>query len=259
MDEERFDPILLSIAQNIGQNHGGIDELLDVFLGFLRRKTDAFNPPGGFPQLEASFVAALKRQYDIGQHTLAAKKSAAPAGTKRRAEAPAAAPAKAEVPVIEMSADGSFDATVVPRTAPATTAAAAPPAPSVQAPVTVPRSAAAPAPAEPAEPAATEVAAPGSAASAAPAGGAGGAAEEDAPPRGLPGNGGSTDRYSWSQTLDDLQVALPLPTGTRAKDIVCDIKAKAIKAGRLRGGGGSSSSSRRHSFLILTSSHPPAR
>lgn len=244
MDEERFDPILLSIAQNIGQNHGGIDELLDVFLGFLRRKTDAFNPPGGFPQLETSFVAALKRQYDIGQRSLAAKKSAAPAGTKRRAEAPAVpAPAKAEVPIIEMSADGSFDATVVPRAAPA----AAVSAPPVPAPVTVLHPAAAPA--VPAEPAATEVAAPGSAAaSAAPAGGAGGA-EEDAPPRGLPGNGGSTDRYSWSQTLDDLQVALPLPAGTRAKDIVCDIKAKAIKA---RGGG------RAVAYDVPSSSLPPS-
>jgi hypothetical protein len=72
--EERFDGVLLSIAQvpllkptecslwansnsfrfalqNISKEHGGIAELLDVFLGFLRRKTDAFNPPGGFPQL----------------------------------------------------------------------------------------------------------------------------------------------------------------------------------------------------------------
>jgi hypothetical protein len=38
-EDERFDAMLLSIAQQ----HQGIDNLLDTFCGFLRRKTDFFS------------------------------------------------------------------------------------------------------------------------------------------------------------------------------------------------------------------------
>ena len=61
--EEQFDALLLGIASRTS----GIDDLLDVFLGFMRRKSDAFNPPGGYPQLETAFVAALKRQYGLAE------------------------------------------------------------------------------------------------------------------------------------------------------------------------------------------------
>lgn len=116
-----------------------------------------------------------------------------------------------------MSADGSFDATALPAALPASPAPA-PPAvasPAASATSTVTASAST---------AASGVAAAGG-------GGEGGAQEEQ---RGLPGNGGSTDRYTWTQTLDDLQVSFTLPPGTRAKDVQCEIKARAVKASRAR-------------------------
>lgn len=42
--DERFDGMLLGMAQSQAT---GIDGMLDVFFGFLRRKTDFFVGPGG--------------------------------------------------------------------------------------------------------------------------------------------------------------------------------------------------------------------
>jgi CS domain len=45
------------------------------------------------------------------------------------------------------------------------------------------------------------------------------------------GNGGKTDRYEWAQTLGELSVTVPLPPGTKSRDIVCTISRKRLKAG----------------------------
>lgn len=37
------------------------------------------------------------------------------------------------------------------------------------------------------------------------------------------GNGGKTDRYTWTQTLSELSVAFPLPGGLRSRDVVVDV------------------------------------
>ena len=34
------------------------------------------------------------------------------------------------------------------------------------------------------------------------------------------GNGGSTSRYVWTQTLEEVTVHVPIPDGLRAKDLV---------------------------------------
>ena len=58
MEEEKFDGLLMTVAQ---QCRGGIDELLDTFLSFLRRRTDFYTgaPP---EQVEATVLAAVRRQ-----------------------------------------------------------------------------------------------------------------------------------------------------------------------------------------------------
>lgn len=38
-----------------------------------------------------------------------------------------------------------------------------------------------------------------------------------------PGNGGCTDRYVWTQQLGELAVQVPVPIGTRSRDLVVDI------------------------------------
>jgi hypothetical protein len=37
------------------------------------------------------------------------------------------------------------------------------------------------------------------------------------------GNGGRTDRYVWSQQLGELWVNVPVPIGTRSRDLTVDI------------------------------------
>ena len=36
-------------------------------------------------------------------------------------------------------------------------------------------------------------------------------------------NGGTTERFSWEQTLSDVAIQVPMPEGTRARDVVCTI------------------------------------
>jgi hypothetical protein len=45
------------------------------------------------------------------------------------------------------------------------------------------------------------------------------------------GNGGDYETYSWTQTLAEVTLAIPVPVGTKARFVACDIKSKHIKAG----------------------------
>merc|ERR1719171_1590835 len=55
--------------------------------------------------------------------------------------------------------------------------------------------------------------------------------EEDdgAPPP--EGNGGKTDKYTWTQTLSNLEVFVPIEPGTKAKQITCDIGVSTLTVG----------------------------
>eukprot|EP00871_Galdieria_phlegrea_P000013 jgi/Galph1/1011/GphlegSOOS_G5753.1 len=43
------------------------------------------------------------------------------------------------------------------------------------------------------------------------------------------GNGGQTDSYMWTQTLQDVTLVVPVPPGTLAKSILCDVQKKRLK------------------------------
>ncbi|CEG48892.1 Nuclear distribution protein NUDC [Plasmopara halstedii] len=58
--------------------------------------------------------------------------------------------------------------------------------------------------------------------------------EEDSGPP-LVGNGGQTDKYVWTQTLQEAQVNFAVPEGTKSRQIDVDIRAKKLRVG-LRGG-----------------------
>lgn len=47
----------------------------------------------------------------------------------------------------------------------------------------------------------------------------------------LPGNGGATDKYTWTQTLGEVTVSIPLPPGTRAKQLDVRLKGGSVYAG----------------------------
>jgi hypothetical protein len=43
------------------------------------------------------------------------------------------------------------------------------------------------------------------------------------------GNGSSTDKYRWTQTLSDVEVRVPVPAGSKAKQLVVDFKPTHLK------------------------------
>ena len=51
--------------------------------------------------------------------------------------------------------------------------------------------------------------------------------EDKTPPP--PGNGGKTDLYVWTQTLSELNVNIPMPSGTKAKMLEVDIRNTHLK------------------------------
>jgi hypothetical protein len=41
--------------------------------------------------------------------------------------------------------------------------------------------------------------------------------------------GGKTDKYNWTQGEEDVTITVPLPAGTRGRDIQCVIKPDSLK------------------------------
>jgi len=42
-------------------------------------------------------------------------------------------------------------------------------------------------------------------------------------------NGGVTDVYRWSQQIMNVDIQIKIPSGTRAREVICDIKNKHLK------------------------------
>lgn len=49
-------------------------------------------------------------------------------------------------------------------------------------------------------------------------------------------NGGVTSRYTWTQSLDDVMIHIPVPDGTRSKDVACRITATTLSVALCTGG-----------------------
>ena len=45
------------------------------------------------------------------------------------------------------------------------------------------------------------------------------------------GNGYDHEKYSWTQTLQEVTVQIKIPEGTKSRMVACDIKSKSFKAG----------------------------
>ena len=81
MEEGRFDPLLLNIAQQCQ----GIDDLLEVFLSFLRRKTD-FYTGATADKVEDTVRYAVQKQMALADSTKQEQRQAREAEEKRRQE-----------------------------------------------------------------------------------------------------------------------------------------------------------------------------
>eukprot|EP00052_Salpingoeca_macrocollata_P005675 m.48950 g.48950 ORF g.48950 m.48950 type:complete len:408 (-) comp14996_c0_seq2:20-1243(-) len=206
MSDERFDGILLSLAQQLT---GGIDQLLEVFFSFLYRKTDFFT---GESEQQAK-QALLKKFNEFMEKARKDKKAAEPEplpapGITEIAEEPAAPPAAASAAA----------AAAAPTAAPAAAAASA--ASSDSAAKKQPKSS------------------PGTLDKLSEVD----SGDEDTPntegklrPNYL--NGATLENYVWGQTLKDVEIRIPmtrsLPPGTKIKtrDINIDFTATTIKCG----------------------------
>ena len=45
------------------------------------------------------------------------------------------------------------------------------------------------------------------------------------------GNGLDLDKYSWTQTLQEVTVNIPVPQGTKSRFVACEIKKNHLKVG----------------------------
>jgi CS domain/N-terminal conserved domain of Nudc. len=257
----RFDGLYLTVAQQAK----GIEPLLDTMFSFLRRKTDFFAgpppTPGGGEDIDGTQLAidkvneVLQKHVRIYRQTTAkaaassskkvkakpskkdmATKTEKKAGPKKEADAEADDDTEA---VVEMSTDGGFDvSSALPTTAPMTTTAghassdpvgtsegtaagAAPGATEAAHDVGSGDVAVAAVAAEPAEPGDGDD-------------GSSTKSKSDPPPLPPLGNGGTVPgRYTWTQTLSELSVSIPVPDGTRGKDVSVVLNKNHLKVGLL--------------------------
>ena len=199
MDDERFDSMYINIAQQIG----GIEPLLDSFFGFLRRKTDFLNGAATESMAQETVTKALKKNLDRYKEDTkekAAKEKKRKAEEEKRkqrlADDKAKQQKKDESRIEELTEEEAANLRLT------TVNLAAPPTPA--------------------------------------AGGAEGSSgegvkegeegEEGEGKGAVPvNNGGVCDNYRWMQTLQDLQVSVPVPAGTKAKGMTVEISKTKIK------------------------------
>ncbi|KAG5182778.1 HSP20-like chaperone [Tribonema minus] len=191
-EQERFDGLFLTLAQQCQ----GIDPMLESLFSFLRRKTDFFT--GASPdKVEQTVLDAIRKQADILEREELKRKKAAEEQAKKRADALRSKKEEkqtqenVEPQVIQVGSDGAFDIAEGEDAAKSSASALS------AAPTTTAK----------AEDEGTNV---------------------EKPPE---GNGGRTDTYVWTQTLSELSVTIPVPPGTKSRDVVCTISRQHLKAG----------------------------
>jgi hypothetical protein len=204
--EDKFDGVFMSVAQQAQ----GIEPLLDHLFSFLRRKTDFYSASKEKIN-DIVKEAVAKHQHLADKEKLAREKLEKEKKLKKEKEEQekAAAAAKKSTPVddgfIELSEDGSFDASLPPAAPTSGKSSVVPPVASTSTASTTSIT----------EKATTE-------------GNGEEEEEEDKTPPPI-GNGGKTDKYVWTQTLSELTVNIHLPPGTKTKMLDVQIKNSSIK------------------------------
>lgn len=207
-DAEKYDGILLNVAQQAGS----IDGILDTFFGFLQRKTDFFTGGQDEEAAETLVMTYYRKHWKVGQKRrteLQEKNRVADEERKRRAEEQKRKDDdeyKAAQEELSKKRKAETDHKIEEITE---------------------------------EEAARikqekDIKTKGMSATGADDDkkddAKSGDEQDDKEPPPL-GNGGKTDKYSWTQTLSSLEVYVNVKPGVKAKQIRCDIGAESLKLG----------------------------
>jgi len=207
-DAEKFDGVLLNVAQQAGS----IDAILDMFFGFLQRKTDFFTGSQDEQAAEQMVLKYYKKYWKAGQKKraeLQEKHRIADEDRRQRAEEQKK---KDELEYKRLQEESSRAREVTDEEASA-----------IQAEKNASQSK------DSADASASSAAAAAEEKDDAAAGNASDKEDDKVPPP--LGNGGKTDKYTWTQTLSALEVYVHVRPGVKAKQIVCDIGTDGLKVG----------------------------
>lgn len=228
MDDDRFDGLYLNVANTTR----GIEPLLDSVFSFLRRKTDFLDGPPGHPQGSEVAIQTVHKvlQKHVDLYQAQKRKSQAASQAKKEAKKKVKKEEQA-AEVIEMSAGGGFDiSSESPNSSDSSKqkSSSQETAPKKESPTS-------PSTAEPAKPDSTSETKDSN------------DGDQGPPPV---GNGGTVEgKYTWTQTLQEVNVIVPVPDDTRGRDLNVSIGKQHLKV-QLR------SSSRNEPIINAPLTHP---
>jgi hypothetical protein len=207
-NDDRFDAVLLSLAQNVTAVKGpGLDPLLETFFSFLRRKTDFFT--GAEPErVKEKLNEHVKKQMRmVVDEEEVSKKQKAEAEKKKKAAVEEQAKSKAATSVAApqplktaSGASSNVSIEMIDESAPKS-----------ETPTTTTTTTAAEKPKEEITEEESE--------------------EDKGKLKPNEGNGADLPTYSWVQTLKEANIQIPLPPGTTSKQIVWDISRTNMTIG----------------------------
>merc|ERR1712241_356268 len=202
--EERFDSILLSIAQ---QCEGGVPELLDIVFGFMNRKTDFYS--GGLENGKAKkMVLDAFTKHAASAEAELAKKKARMAEMDRKQKERREKEKKKEEELEKMQQNGEGNDNRIVEVTDAEAEAfmnnkskESPPKESASKEDTNKKD----------------------------------EEEEDEEDKGKmkpnAGNGADLPNYKWTQTLEEIELRVPLPLAVKSRDVVVNLGKKNLKVG----------------------------
>ena len=211
-DDDRFDGVLLSLAQNISATKGpGLDPILETFFSFMRRKTDFFSGA------DQSRIRTKLDEHVQKQLRLFKEEEEQAAKTKKEKEAKLAQQQAASKPQALKTVSGASSKVSVEMID--ESAAAAPSKLAEQQTKAAPK-----------EQTASFAKKP----SASPQK-SGEEEEDDEEDKGKlrpnEGNGADLETYSWTQSLKEASIQIPVPQGTTSKQVVWEISRTHMTVG----------------------------
>ena len=206
---ERFDTILLSVAQQCDE---GVPELLDIIFGFLNRKTDFYS--GGLEngKAEKMIMEAFKKHAASAEAELVKKKARlAEMERKQKERREKEKQKEEEMNKKTINGEAADDNRIVEVTDEEAAAFMKDDATKVE-----PEKEEKSDDDKKADKGAEEE-----------------EEEEDDKGKMKPnaGNGADLDKYKWTQTLEEIELKVPLPMAVKARDVVVDIQKKHLKIG----------------------------